>query len=231
MKLIDGESKIGRKLQQLFPADKEETKQVDEKEIERLKEKNQRRNQLPSADEPETKLEKKIIQWFTAAEGDERPFIIEERLGPHRHQILVLTYFRAILFEAGCFGKLKDNSDKVWRQFVAVHLAEERFFSSLVLSFFPYHDSISYHNPFKEGSALKQEDFITWKLNRLDKQEARRAYTFLKDKELHWQEIRRAEQIEHQRMLMPLRPPGGAPPPKKSDAPASADSPPSSSGT
>jgi hypothetical protein len=205
MKLIDGESKLGRKLEQWFSPDT--------KEIERLREKNQRRNLLPSADEPVTKLEQKITEWFVASEQDERPFIIEERLGAHRHQVLVLTYFRAILFEAGWFGRLKDVSDKVWRQFVAVHLTEQSLFSSLELSFFPYHDSVAYHNPFKENSFMKKEDFIIWTLNRLDKHEARRAYAFLKDKEMYWQEKRRGEQIEHQRMLMG-KPPGGAPPPK-----------------
>ncbi len=187
MKVVDGESKVGRKLEEWFPPDKKELK-----------------------------LEKKITQWFIASEEDDRPLIIEERLGKHHNRILVLTCLRAILFEAGCFGRLKDVSDKVWRQFVAVHLTEEHLFSSLELHFLQCHDSVAYHNPFKENSSLKKDEFVTWKLKRLDKQKARMGYTYLKDKELYWKEKRRKEHIENQKMLM-ARPPGGAPPRKKPD--------------
>ena len=216
MKVVDGNSKIGRKLEEWFAYDEQEASQHDEKDIEWLKEKNQRRNRLPVADVSPTRLEKKIVKWFIASEEDERPLIIEERLGPHHHKVLALTYFRAILFEAGWFGRLRDISDKIWRQFISVHLAEERFLSSLELRFFHYHGSVTYHNPFNDKSSLDKDEFITWELNNLDKHQARRVYSYLKDKELYWQEKRREEYIEQQKMLM-MRPPGGAPPPKKPD--------------
>ncbi|MCI5207797.1 MAG: hypothetical protein D3910_03165 [Candidatus Electrothrix sp. ATG2] len=178
----------------------QETKQEQKKQI---------RNQLPSTDEPESKLEKKIKKWFTAAEEGDRPLIIEEKLGTH-HQILVVTYYRAILFEAGCLGRLKDTSDKVWRQFVSVHLTEDIFSSSLTLRFFPYNDSTPYYNPSGEKKSLER-----WYLSRLNKEEARRVYSFLKDKELFWQEERRKEQVALRKPFG--KPPGGggAPPQKK----------------
>lgn len=206
MKLIDGNSKMGIKLEKLLIHN--------EKEIERLKQKNLRRNLLPPADAPETKLEKKIKQWFTAAEEGERPFIIVESYRPRQRKILVLTYFRAILFEAGLFGRLKDVSDKVWRQFVAVHLIEETYSCSLKLRFFKCHDPVLYYNPYKENSALEESDFKNWRLDRLNKDEAKKVYSFLKDKEMYWQEERRKESINHQKtfvksMLM-AKPPGGS---------------------
>ena len=216
MKLIDGNSKMGKRLEKLLPRD--------DKEIERLKKKNLRRNLLPSTDAPETKIELKIKKWFTAAEEGERPFIIVESFRPRKRKILVLTYFRAILFEAGMFSKLRDVSDKVWRQFVAVHLVEETYSCSLKLRFFPYHDPVLYYNPYKENSSLEETDFKLWQLDRLNKDEAKRAYAFLKDKEMYWQEKRRKEQIEQRRMLMPRLPGGsGAPLPKEDSAPPKKD--------
>ncbi|MCI5137690.1 MAG: hypothetical protein D3922_04570 [Candidatus Electrothrix sp. AR1] len=215
MKLIDGESKMGQKLEKWLPQHQRESKKTEQRK-KKFEEINQKRNQLPSAHEPETKLEKKIKKWFTAAEEGDRPLIIEERIGAHRHNILVITYHRAILFEAGFWGRLKDVSDKIWRQFVSVHLTEKTFYSSLSLRFFPYHDSISYHNPYKENSSVQEDDFKNWHLDRLNKEEARKVYAFLKDKELYWQEKRREENIALRKMP-PMRPPGGggAPPPKK----------------
>ncbi|XOF32356.1 MAG: hypothetical protein ACL93V_09915 [Candidatus Electrothrix sp. YB6] len=210
MKVVDGHSRMGQKLEKWLSQD---GKSSDQKSSE---EHPQKRNHLPGSDEPVTRLEKKIEKWFTAAEEDDRPFIVEERLGTYRHKILVMTYYRAILFESGRFRKLKDVSDKVWRQFVSVHLTEKTFYSSLELRFFPYHDSVSYHNPFKENSALKEDDFQHWQLDRLNKEEARRAYAFLKDKEIFWQEKRRQEHIEQYKALN-ARPPGGGAPPKKKD--------------
>jgi hypothetical protein len=215
MKLIDGSSRIGRKLEKWVPHDDEEA------DKNKLKKHNQRRDQLPSADEPETNLETKIKKWFTAAEKDDRPHIIAERVGTRR-KILVLTYHRAILFESGWLGRLKDTSDKVWRQFVSVHLTEKTVFSALDLRFFPHHDSVFYHNPYKDNSPYMGEtDFKMklWHLDRLNKEEARRIYAFLKDKELYWQEKRRKEQIAQ---LGPLnvKPPGipqPKPQPKKKD--------------
>ncbi|MCW5201348.1 hypothetical protein VT98_11092 [Candidatus Electrothrix communis] len=216
MKLIDGKSKMGQKLEKWLPQHQRKSKQT-EQQKKKFEESNQKRNQLPSAHDPETKLEGKIKKWFTAAEEGDRPLIIEERVSGAHRQILVITYHRAILFEAGFLGRLKDVSDKIWRQFVSVHLTEKIFSSSLRLRFFPYHDSISYHNPYKENSSVQEDDFKNWHLDRLNKEEARRVYAFLKDKELYWQEKRRQENIV-QRKMPPMRPPGGgggAPPPKK----------------
>jgi hypothetical protein len=211
MKLIDGKSNLGQKLDKWLFQGQNESPGQDHNTSEKSK---PIRNQLPSADEPETELEKKIRKWFTAAEEVDRPIIIEEKFSPNRHQILVMTYYRAILFETGYFRKLKDISDKVWRQFVSVHLAEKTFYSALDLRFFPYHDSISYHNPYKEHSSLQESDFQTWHLDNLNKEEARKVYSFLKDKELYWQETRRKEQAEQYRMLQ-AKLPGGVPPAKK----------------
>ena len=188
MKLIDGKSNLGKKLDKWLFKDQDESPEQNQNTSEKS---TPIRNQLPSADEPETELEKKIRKWFTAAEGVDRPIIIEEKFGPNCHKILVMTYYRAILFETGYFRKLKDISDKVWRQFVSVHLTEKTFYSALDIRFFPYHDSISYHNPYKENSSLQESDFKTWHLDNLNKEEARKVYSFLKDKELYWQETRR----------------------------------------
>lgn len=75
-------------------------------------------------------------------------------------------------------------------------------------AFFPYHDSVSYHNPDKNSSSLQESDFKNWYLNRLNKEEARRVYSFLKDKELFWQEKRRKEYI-NQRKMFAVKPLGG----------------------
>ncbi|MCI5126399.1 MAG: hypothetical protein D3925_18460, partial [Candidatus Electrothrix sp. AR5] len=142
-------------------------------------------------------------------EKQDRPLIIKENGAPVK--ILVITYKRAIWFEAGLFCRLKDVSDKVWRQFVSVHLTENIFSSSLTLRFFPYNDSIPYYNPSNEKKSLER-----WYFNRLNKENARRVYAHLKDKELYWQEERRKEQVALRKPFG--KPPGGggASPQKKS---------------
>ncbi len=211
MKLVDGRSKIGRKLEEWLPHDEELEPAIPEHEKKKLKADNQRRNQLPSIDEPMTKLEQKVKKWFTDEEKQDRPLIIKENVGAPV-KILVITYQRAIWFEAGLFCRLKDVSDKVWRQFVSVHLTENIFSSSLTLRFFPYNDPAPYYNSSNENNPLER-----WHFNRLNKEDARRIYAFLKDKELFWQEKRRLEQVAL-RKPFPGRPPGGggAPAPKKS---------------
>ncbi len=214
MKLADSDSRLGKKLGKLFPSDKEESSPSDDRTSRKGKKRKKRRN-YNSRDTPETKLEKKIKKWCTAHEEGDRPYIIEEKGGTH-HQILVTTYFRAILFESGCFGRLKDKSDKVWRQFVSVHLSEGTFCSALELRFFRYHDSLFYHNPYKDTSPYMEETQFKidrWRLDRLNKEEARVIYAVLKDKELYWKEKRREEQIEQLGSLN-AKPPGGNPPKK-----------------
>ncbi|MCI5223715.1 MAG: hypothetical protein D3924_13860, partial [Candidatus Electrothrix sp. AR4] len=140
--------------------------------------------------------------------------------GGARRKILVLTYQRAIQFESHYFFNLKDTSDKVWRQFVSVHLSEGTFCSALKLSFFCYHDSLFYHNPYKDTSPYMEETkfkITTWHLDRLNKEKARRVYAFLKDKELYWKEERRKEHFE-QLGALNAKPPGGSPPKKKEDS-------------
>ncbi|MCI5143435.1 MAG: hypothetical protein D3909_17285 [Candidatus Electrothrix sp. ATG1] len=200
MKLADSNSRLGKKLSKWLPHDKKEDEPEGKK----------RRHNFHSIDDPETKLEKRIKQWFTDEEKKDRPLIIKENVGAPV-QIFVITYQRAILFEAGLFYRLKDVSDKVWRQFVSVHLTENIFSSSLTLRFFPYNDSTPYYNPSDEKKSLER-----WYLNRLKKEDARRAYSVLKDKELYWQEKRRQEQVALRKPFG--KPPGGgggAPPPKK----------------
>ncbi|MCI5150833.1 MAG: hypothetical protein D3916_15870, partial [Candidatus Electrothrix sp. MAN1_4] len=118
----------------------------------------------------------------------------------------------------GCFRKLQDISDKVWRQFVSVHLIEGNFCSALKLKFFKYHDTLFYHNPYKDTSPYMEETEFkldVWCLERLNKKEASRIYRMLKDKQIYWQEERRKEQLEQVGSLN-AKPPGGAPP-KKTD--------------
>jgi hypothetical protein len=216
MKLADSNSRLGKKLGKLFPPDEEENGSDDDRTARSDNRKKKRRSH--STDEPETKLEKRIKKWLTADEGKERPQILKENVGAPR-KILVFTYYRAILFEAGLFCRLKDVSDKVWRQFVSVHLSEGTFCSALELRFFSYHDSLFYHNPYKDTSPYMEEtDFKldSWRFERLNKQEASRIYSVLKDKQLYWQEKRRSDQIEQIGSLN-AKPPGGSPPKKKEE--------------
>ncbi len=161
-------------------------------------------------DEAEKKIEQKIKKWFTADEKKSNAIIIGEQGGIPR-KILTLTDHRAILFESGWLWGLKDKSDKVWRQFISVHLKEGTFYSALDLHFFCYHDSLYYHNPYKDNSPYKDENnfmMTSWHLERLNKGAATAVYAFLKDKELHWKEKRRKEQLEQLGVL-------NAKPPKK----------------
>ncbi len=214
MKLADSDSRLGKKLGKFFlPAEeKAEENQASPQDDSRKK------HNFNPTDDPETKLEKRIKKWLTAEERKERPHIIKENVGAPL-KILVITYYRAILFEAGLFGRLKDVSDKVWRQFVSVHLSEGAFCSALELRFFRYHDSLFYHNPYKDTSPYMEEtDFKLdhWHFERLTKKEAAYIYSVLKDKELYWQEKRRSEQIEQIGSLN-AKPPGGQPPKKKEE--------------
>ena len=215
MKLADSNSRLGKKLGKFFPSDEEENNGDDRAASPK---KRKKRRNYNSPDEPETKLEKRIKKWLTAEEREERPHIIKENIGVPL-KILVITYSRAILFEAGLFGRLKDVSDKVWRQFVSVHLSEGTFRSALELRFFRYHDSLFYHNPYKDTSPYMEETEFkldSWRLERLHKKEAARIYGVLKDKQLYWQEKRRSEQIEQIGSLN-AKPPGGSPPKKKEE--------------
>ena len=169
------------------------------------------------SDGTETVLEQRVQQWFTAEEQTSRPqpLIIRE-LGGLRYKVLVITSLRAILFEVAPFRKLQDISDKSWRQFVSVHLAQGYSFSTLELHFFRYHDSLFYHNPYKDTSPYMEEtDFkiVPWRLERLNKEDAATIYGVLKEKELHWKEERRKEHFEQIGSLN-TKPPGGAPPKK-----------------
>ena len=199
MKLADSDSRLGKKLGKFFLSDEEKA-----------------RDDADSMDQPETTLEKKIKRWFTEQEQQERPLIIKENIGiPCK--ILVITSHRAILFEAGLLHRLQDVSDKVWRQFVSVRLTENTFSSTLELRFFRYHDSLFYHNPYKDSSPYMEETEFKldkWTLERLGKKEASFVYSELKDKQLYWQEERRKEHLAQIGSLN-AKPPGGPPPKKK----------------
>ena len=213
MKLADSNSRLGKKLEKWVHGGEEENRTDGSHSSSQDPPK--KRHNFGSLDDPVTPLEKRIRQWFTDEEKKERPLIIKEDVGAPR-KILVITYYRAILFETGMFYRLKDVSDKVWRQFVSVHLSEGPFWSSLALRFFRYHDSLFYHNPYKDTSPYMEEtDFKidTWNLERLRKKEAQQVYGVLKDKELFWKEERRKEHFEHVGSLN-SKPPGGAPPKK-----------------
>lgn len=199
MKLADSDSRLGKRLGKFFSADEEKE-----------------RHEASLKDQPETVLEKKVKQWFTDQEQQERPLIIKENIGiPCK--ILVITSHRAILFEAGLLRRLKDISDKVWRQFVSVHLTENTFSSTLELRFFRYHDSLFYHNPYKDSSPYMEETEFKldkWKMERLNKREAASVYSALKDKQLYWQEERRKEHVAQIGSLN-AKTPGGPPAKKK----------------
>ncbi len=215
MKLADSDSRLGKKLGKFFPPDEEI--EADENQAS-PQEDSRKRHDFNPTDEPETKLEKRIKKWLTADERKERPYIIKENVGAPL-KILVITYSRTILFEAGLFGRLKDVSDKVWRQFVSVHLSEGTFCSALELRFFRYHDSLFFHNPYKDTSPYMEETEFKldrWRLERLAKKEASYFYSVLKDKQLYWQEERRKEQIQQIGSLN-AKQPGGAPPKKKEE--------------
>ncbi|MBM3319806.1 MAG: hypothetical protein FJY73_03915 [Candidatus Eisenbacteria bacterium] len=110
-------------------------------------------------------------------------------------RFLVLTDHRLILFERRFWGRLKDLSDKQWRQFIDVHLEQGFFSSSMRLTFFTYHDSIAYHDPHNP----KQIEAQAWVFDNLDKKGARHAYVMLKAKEGEWKERRLREQIEREK--------------------------------
>jgi hypothetical protein len=210
MKLADSDSRLGKGLGKFFSSQREEDTTRGWRPS--REDSGKRRHNFGSMDEPETKLEKRIKQWLTEEEKQDCPLIIGENIRVPR-KILVVTYKRAILFEAGIFCRLRDVSDKVWRQFISVHLTENFFSSSISLRFFPYNDSIPYYNPSDEKKSLER-----WHLNRLNKQGARQIYSCLKDKELFWQEERRKEQVALRKPPFPGKPPGGGgPPPQKKD--------------
>ncbi|MCI5125916.1 MAG: hypothetical protein D3925_15955, partial [Candidatus Electrothrix sp. AR5] len=108
MKLADSDSRLGKKLEKWLPHDKKESSPNNNQSSQQDKNK-KRRHDFDSIHEPETKLEKRIKQWFTDEEKQDRPLIIKENGAPVK--ILVITYKRAIWFEAGLFCRLKDVSD------------------------------------------------------------------------------------------------------------------------
>ncbi len=117
---------------------------------------------------------------------------------PKIHGILVVTSERAIFFERRFGGRLRDYSDKLWRQLINVHLEEKFLSSTLRLEFFRFHDSIVYHNPHKPRETPIDPP---WELMKLPKRRARKVYTTLKCKEQIWKEKRRVEQLEHDKAL------------------------------
>ncbi len=135
-----------------------------------------------------------IEQWLT--EGETITTFIEENMMGSRH-ILVITNERAILFNRKFGGRMKDISDKQWRQLIDVHLKEGFFSSELEISFFSFHDSIAYHDPHNPKQSPVDP---TWKLVSLPKDEARNVYRELKAKENEWKERRRLEQIEREKL-------------------------------
>ena len=137
--------------------------------------------------------DKRIEKWL--AEGEALSSYIQEK-GMGRKHILALTNERAILFERKFGRRIKDVSDKLWRQLIDVHLKEGFFSSILELSFFTFHDSIAYHDP---HNPAKSPVDPTWTLKGLPKEEAREIYRELKAKENEWKERRRKEQIEREK--------------------------------
>lgn len=152
MKVADTDSKLGRKL---------ETWVVREKKEEAI-----------------PKLKRKLENWLTEEERKEQFYVVEEKKRLSR-KVLMATNKRLVLFDNNIFGMLKDSSDKIWTQFISVHLTEGVLTSSLELNFFRYYD------------APNHKDSVNWVLSALDKEKARECYTYLKGKEMSLIELRR----------------------------------------
>ena len=123
---------------------------------------------------------KSIEKWLS--KGETLTCYIEEQ-GMGRKHILALTSDRTILFERKFGGRMKDVSDKQWRQLIDVHLKEGFFRSEIDISFFSFHDSIAYHDPHNPAQSPVDP---TWRLQGLSKEEARGVYRELKEKENEW---------------------------------------------
>lgn len=143
---ISADSNIGQKLEQWFARKKNE-------------------EERPSTS-------KRLETWLTEEEKKNDFFFIEEKSGKRR-KILMLTSQRIILLEYDSCWQLKDTGDWIWKQFVAVHLAEGIFSSSLELFF------------------LKDEvQKNQWLVKKLDKEAAKKFYSYLKSKEIAFKEER-----------------------------------------
>jgi len=196
--MAENDSKIRRKVEQWFMRDEEKEVFLEER--------------FGEGHQNNSKTGKKLRKWLTDDERQKGYHFIEERLAV-RHKILMLTTQRAILFEAAFFGRLKDRSDKMWQQFISIHLTEGAFYSALDLYFFRYHDSLFYHNPYKDNTPHKEDNnfkIIHWNLKKLEKKQARKFYAMLKEKELFWKKERRSEQMK----ILPSGPPLAKPPGK-----------------
>ena len=154
MKLADTDSRIGRKLETWVVSEKKEKKKP--------------------------RLKRRLEKWLTDEEKKEQFYVVEEKTGMQR-KILMATSQRAILFENNLFGKLKDTSDKVWNQFISVHLTEGVLSASLELCFFRYHDSSNHL------------EAVDWTLSGLDKAKAWEFYAYLKEREMSLKERRRSK--------------------------------------
>jgi hypothetical protein len=154
MKLADTDSKLGRKLETWVVGEKQEKKKP--------------------------RLKRRLEKWLTDEEKKEQFYVVEEKTGMQR-KILMATSQRAILFENNLFGKLKDTSDKVWDQFISVHLTEGVLSASLELCFFRYHDSNNHL------------EAVDWTLSGLDKATAWEFYAYLKEIEMSLKERRRSK--------------------------------------
>lgn len=143
-------------------------------------------------------IEETIAEWLTKDENLE--YVIEESVLRSR-QCLVVTSQRAILFNVSFFKRLKDVSDKHWRQLIDVHLEERLTRASLTVSFFQHHPVDSHDSHEGDENYLP----VNWKLSPLPRKSAREVYRILKEKEHTWKEIRRLEHLEHDRAMSALR--------------------------
>lgn len=141
-------------------------------------------------------LESTVKQWLTKDEQLE--FLLEEKLWPNR-KCVAITSARAILFNINILRRMRDVSDKQWRQLIDAHLSERWRRADLTISFFHYHDSLVYHDPHHEDNHPYKVD--TWQLICLPRKEAKEAYRLLKDKEHTWKETRRKEHLEHDQVI------------------------------
>jgi len=140
---------------------------------------------------------RRIRQWLEPDEKLEHVIAEKRFFRCSERHILVITSQRLIKFKRRCGGRLEDESDKLSRQLVRVHLREGFRSSKLTLSFLSYDDSLLYHDPHHP----EKSQFVGWDFTKLPKKRARAAYARLKAKERAWKETRRVEQLEHDKAM------------------------------
>ncbi|MCI5223829.1 MAG: hypothetical protein D3924_14440 [Candidatus Electrothrix sp. AR4] len=150
-------------------------------------------------------IERKLKTWLAAEEEEWNRVVFLKEKNFLAQQILMVTDFRIILFQAVFLGQLEMKSEKIWRQFISVDLREGFSSSTLFLSFFHFDDVI----PRNTKQSRNNTKRTRWCLDKLNKKKAKLVYDILKGKELYWKEKRKDGSIDFSEK------PPKSPPPKK----------------